>query len=84
VLRFNDVKIDRVISSGESCTVAVRIFATFNPSVGGPIAGGLTAWISPEQRAQYARGETPAGQQEYKVNVTYRKTPQGWRAIEFN
>jgi hypothetical protein len=84
VLRFRDIKIDQVSPSGDTCEASVRILATFNPSHGGTIIGGLTKWISPEQKAQYAKGETPSGQQVYPVKVTYRRTATGWRAVEFN
>ncbi len=84
VLKFDHMQVDRVSLSGATCEVAVKIIATFNPSTGETITGGLTAWISPEQRLAYSRGETPSGQQVYKVNITYRRTDKGWRAIEFN
>ena len=84
VLRFRDIKIDQVSPGGDTCEVSVRILATFNPSHGGTIIGGLTKWISPEQKAQYAKGETPSGQQVYPVKVTYRRTATGWRAVEFD
>ncbi len=84
VLKFTDVKINRVTPGGASCQVAATIYATFNPSHGGVITGGLTGWISPEQRARYARGETPPGEQTYNINITYRRTATGWRPVEFN
>ncbi|MGI8438225.1 MAG: hypothetical protein ACR2NX_15225 [Chthoniobacterales bacterium] len=85
VLKFNDFEIDRVAASETKCEVAVRLHAQFNPSVGGKIVGGLTGWISPEHRAQYARGETPAGEQIYDLKVVYARTPAGgWKALEFD
>ncbi len=84
VLKFDHMQIDRFSTAGETCEVAVRIFASFNPSSGGDIVGGLTGWITPEQKAQYARGETPSGQQVYPVKAIYRRTPKGWRVLEFN
>jgi hypothetical protein len=84
VLKFNNIKIDRVTLIGASCQVVVRIFATFNPSRGGAITGGLVGWIAPEQRAEYARGKTPPGQQVYEVNITYRRNQNGWQPIDFS
>ncbi len=84
VLKFDHMQIDRVSFSGSTCDVTVRILATFNPSRGEAIVGGLTGWISPEQRLAYSRGETPSGQQVYTVKVTYRRTGKGWRALEFH
>lgn len=84
VLRVEDVKVDRITPTNGACQVAVRIFARFNPSHGGSIVGGLTGWITPEQREQYARGETPEGQQIYHVNITYRRNANGWQPIEFS
>ncbi len=84
VLKFDDVRVDQVGRSGSTCEVSVTIHATFNPSVRESIAGGLTAWISPELKAQYLLGEAPSGQQVYKVKVIYRRTPKGWRAVEFD
>jgi hypothetical protein len=84
VLRFNDIRVDRVVCSESSCEVHVTIHATFNPSAHESIVGGLTAWISPEQRAKYVQGEIPSGQQTYKVKVIYRRTGRSWRAVEFD
>lgn len=83
VLKFRDLDIERVSTSGQVCEVIVRLRGSFNRSIGGAISGGLVGWIDPEQRAAYARGETPAGPQVFRVHVTYRRTDKGWRAIEF-
>ena len=84
VLKLDNIRVDRVVPSESSCEVNVTIHATFNPSTRETIAGGLTAWISPEQKAQYLQGQAPSGQQAYKVKVIYRRNPKGWRAIEFD
>lgn len=84
VLKFDDFHVDRVTPGESTCEVAVTIKAQFNPSVGGEIVGGLTGWITPEQKAQYARGETPDGQQIYKVKIIYKRTGGSWRAVEFD
>src|SRR5947207_48163 len=42
VLKFNDIRIDRVARSEGTCEVDVTIHATFNPSPGESIVGGLT------------------------------------------
>jgi len=84
VLKFDHMQVDRISPSGPTCEVLVKILATFNPSTGEAIGGGLAGWISPEQRMAYSRRETPSGQQVYKVNITYRRTEKGWRAVEFN
>jgi hypothetical protein len=84
VLKFDDVKIDKVALMGATCQVTVRILATFNPSHGGTIAGGLVGWIPAEQRNEYAQGKTPSGQQTYEVNITYRRDANGWQPIDFS
>jgi len=84
VLKFNDIKVDRVDRSETTCEVYVTMRATFNPSTRQNIAGGLTGWISPGIKEQLLRGETPAEQQTYKVKVIYRRTPKGWRPVEFD
>jgi hypothetical protein len=84
VLKFNDLKINRVTFSESTCEVDVSIDAQFNPSPGGNIVGGLIAWISPEQREQYSHGKAPTGRQVYKVKVIYRRAGGGWRAVEFD
>lgn len=85
VLRFENFKIGKVAFTGATtCEVAVEIHAQFNPSQGGNIVGGLTGWISPEQRKGYADGKTPSGLQVYKVKVTYQRTDGRWRANEFD
>ncbi len=83
-LKFSSFKIVRYLPAGDSCEVDVTISATFRPGLSGPITGGLTKWIAPEQRAQVARGETPQGEQVYPVKITYRRTATGWRPVEFN
>ncbi len=84
VLKFDAIRVDRVARSESTCEVIVTIHATFNPSTRESIAGGLTAWISPREKAQYLQGETPSDQQIYKVKVIYRRDRKGWRAIEFD
>ncbi|MGI8956464.1 MAG: hypothetical protein ACR2II_06070 [Chthoniobacterales bacterium] len=84
VLKFNTFKIDKISPSGSACEVLVEIHAEFNPSPGGTIVGGLTGWITPEQKEKYARGETPAGVQIYKVKITYTRKSGFWKAIEFD
>ena len=84
VLKFNGFKIQKISPSESGCEVTVQIRAEFNPSPSGNIAGGLTAWIPPAQREQYAQGQTPAGEQLYKVKVIYRRAGGFWRAIEFD
>jgi hypothetical protein len=84
VLKFDDIRVDRVARSESTCAVNVTIHATFNPSTRESIAGGLTAWISPEQKAQYLQGKTPSDQQVYKVKAIYRRDRKGWRAVEFD
>ncbi len=84
VLKFGDLRVDGVSCSESTCEVFVTIHGTFNPSTGEEIAGGLIAWIPPEQRERYLRGETPSGQQVYKVKVIYRRDPKGWRVVEFD
>lgn len=84
VLKFDDIRVDRVTRSESTCEVQVTLRATFNPSNGGSITGGLTAWIPPEQRAKYLQREIPASRQVYKVKVIYRRSGKGWRAVEFD
>jgi hypothetical protein len=84
VLAFRGMKRDSVSCSGDTCTVVVTIRAMFNPGAGKTIAGGLTAWIPPEQRSAYLSGHTPSGEQAYIVQITYKRRSQAWRAVEFD
>jgi hypothetical protein len=84
VLKFDAIQVDRVTHSESTCEVQVTIHATFNPSPRESIAGGLTAWISPEQKAKYLQGEIPSGPQVYKVKVIYKRSGKRWRAVEFD
>lgn len=84
VLKFNTFRIEKVSPSGSSCEVLAEIRAEFNPSPGGTITGGLVGWISPAQRELYTQGQTPAGQQVYKVRIAYNKSGGFWRAVEFD
>jgi hypothetical protein len=83
-LAFRQMKTDRISCSGDSCTVLVKIVVSFKPGAGERIAGGLTAWISPEQRSEYLSGRTPSGEQTYRVKITYKRRGEGWRAAEFD
>jgi hypothetical protein len=84
VLAFRRIRTDRISCSGDTCTVLVTIGASFNPGAGERIAGGLTAWISPEQRSEYLSGRTPSGEQAYRVKITYKRRGEAWRAVEFD
>jgi hypothetical protein len=84
VLKFDAIEVDRVAPSESTCEVHVTLRATFNPSTRESIAGGLTAWISPDQRAKYLQGEIPSGPQVYKVKVIYKRSGKRWRAVEFD
>ena len=83
VLKFEGAKVERVSCTEETCEVAVSIRASFNPSKGGTISGGLTGWIPLEQREQYSRGQTPSGEKAYHVKIIYRWKEGGWRPVEF-
>ena len=84
VLSFRQMKTDAVSCSGDMCTVVVTIRAVFNPGSGETITGGLTAWIPPEQRIAYLRGQTPAAEQAFLVQITYKRREEKWRAVEFD
>ena len=83
-LSFRSMKTDAVSCSGDTCTLVVTIRAVFNPGSGETIAGGLTAWIAPEQRSAYLNGQTPSGEQAYRVQVTYTRRGAAWRVLEFD
>jgi hypothetical protein len=78
------MRVDRISCSADTCEVAVTLRAVFNPAPAGTITGGLAGWISQEQRLQYLDGHPPEGEQVYRVKITYRRTGEGWRAIEFD
>jgi len=84
LLSFRHMKTDAVSCSGDTCTVVVTIFSVFNPGSGATIAGGLTAWIPSEQRSAYLSGQTPSGEQAYRVQITYKRRGEEWRAVEFD
>lgn len=84
VLAFRHMQTDAVSCSGDTCTVLVTIRAVFNPGSGGSFAGGLTAWIPPEQRSAYSAGNTPSGEQAFRVQITYKRRGEEWRAVEFD
>ncbi len=82
-LGFRQMKTDAVQCSGDTCTVRVTLHAVFNPATGETIAGGLTGWIPPDERSAYLRGQVPSGEQEYRVQITYKRRGGAWQAIEF-
>lgn len=84
VLSFRHMKTDAVTCSGDTCTVAVTLHAVFNPGAGETIAGGLTAWIPPEQRTAYLSGQIPTGEHAFRVRITYKRRGAAWRAVEFD
>jgi hypothetical protein len=83
-LSFREAKTECVSCAGETCTAVVTIHAVFNPAAGEAMAGGLTAWIPPEDRIAYLNGEVPAGEQQYHVQITYRRRGGGWRVVDFD
>jgi hypothetical protein len=84
VLAFRGMKTDTISCSGDTCIVVVTIRAVYNPGSGERVNGGLTAWISPEQRSAYLSGHTPSGEQAYRVQMTYKRRGAAWRAVEFD
>ena len=84
VLVFQQMRVDRVSCSANSCEVTVTLRTVFNPGPPGTITGGLTAWISQEQRLQYSNGHPPEGEQVYQVKIIYKRSGDHWRAIEFD
>ena len=83
-LTFRQMNTNAVSCSGDTCTVVVTIRAVFNPGSGETLAGGLTAWIPPEQRSASLSGQTPSGEQVFPVQITYKRRADGWRAVEFD
>jgi hypothetical protein len=84
VFSFRHMKTDAVSYSGDTCTVVVTIHAVFNPGSGKTVTGGLTGWIPSEQRSVYLSGQTPSGEQTYRVQITYKRRDAAWRAVEFD
>jgi hypothetical protein len=84
VLAFRQMKTERISCSGDTCIVLVTIRVSFKPGGGERIAGGLTAWISPEQRREILSARTPSGEQTYRVKITYKRRGKAWRAAEFD
>lgn len=84
VFAFRQMKTDRISCSRETCIVLVTLSVSFNPGTGERITGGLTAWISPEQRSEYLSGRPPSGEQTYRVQITYQRRGERWRVVEFD
>jgi hypothetical protein len=83
-LAFRQFQTDRISCSGDTCEIDVTIRAAFNQGSLGAITGGLTAWLSAEQRNAYLIGHPPTGQQAFSVKVIYKRASNGWRAVEFD
>jgi hypothetical protein len=84
VLSVRQLKTDAVSCSGDTCHVTVTVRAVFDPARGETITGGLTPWISPEQRTAYLSGRAPTDEQVYRVLITYKQREGGWRAIDYD
>ncbi len=84
VLAFQEFHADKVSCSGDTCEVTVTLRAIFHPAPAGAIGGGLTAWLSPEQRTGYLQGNPPTGPQTFSVKVIYKQSGNKWRAVEFD
>jgi hypothetical protein len=84
VFSFRRMKTERISPEGNTCIVVVTLTASFNPGRGERIAGGLTAWIPPEQRTEYLNGKTPSDEQSYRVKITYQRRGEGWHPAEFD
>ena len=76
LLSFPQANTDAMTCSDDTCTALVTIRAVFNPASGDTLSGGLTGWISPEQRTGYFSGKVPSGEQEYRVKITYKRRAQ--------
>jgi hypothetical protein len=83
-LAFQQFKTDRISCSGDTCEVDVTLRAKFNPGLAGTITGGLTAWISVDQKTACLAGQSPPGEQTFAVKVIYKRAANGWRAVEFD
>ena len=84
VFAFRGMQTNSVSCSEDSCSVLVTIRAVFLSGSGKAISGGLTAWIPPETRSEYLRGQVPSGEQTYRVQITYKRRGAAWQAIEFD
>jgi hypothetical protein len=84
VFSFRHMKTDAVSCSGDTCTVVVTTRAVFIPGSGERVTGGLTGWIPSEQRSAYLSGQTPQGEQTYRVQIIYKRRGAAWRAVEFD
>ena len=84
VLTVRQMKTDAISCSGDTCNALVTIRAVFNPGSGERMAGGLTAWIPPEQRSAYLSGQPPPDEQTYRVQATYKYRGGAWVAVEFD
>ncbi len=83
-LSFRHMETEGISCSGDMCTVTATIRAVFNSAFGERFSGGLAGWIPTEQRFAYLRGEMPAGEQSYRVRITYRRHGEDWRAVDFD
>ena len=83
-LTFHGAETKAVSCSGETCDVVVTIRASFVPGAGEAFAGGLTAWIPPEQRRAYLGGDIPSEEQTYRVRITYERRGESWQALKFD
>lgn len=84
VLSFRKANTEAVSCSGDSCNVVATIRAVFNPGSGETMAGGLIGWIPPEERSAYLHGQTPSGEQIFRVQITYKRRGNRWQAVEFD
>jgi hypothetical protein len=84
VLAFRQIQIDRTSCAADTCEITVTLRAFFNPGSGATMSGGLTAWIPDDQRNAYLAGHPPEGEQIFRVKIIYKRTGEGWRAVEFD
>src|SRR5256885_11844256 len=83
-LAFRQMHLDRISCTGISCEATVTLRAVFDPAASGTISGGLTAWISPEQRQEFLNGHPPAGGQGYCGEITYKRAGGTWGALDID
>jgi len=83
-LAFRQMHLEHISCTAVSCQATVTLRVVFNATASGTISGGLTAWISPEQRQEFLNGHPPAGEQVYRVKIILKRTGEAWRAIEFD
>ena len=81
---FRQMRTDAVSCSDNTCTVVATIRAGVQSRFRSNRRWRTDRVDPPGKRSLYLSGQTPPGEQTYRVQITYKHRGEEWRALEFD